>query len=62
MSVISVVVAALGVAVSTRVEKFTNDIGTTMKTERAEKTAVLGKARKSRFFLSTCSCESNAIS
>ena len=43
VSVIPVVVGALG-AVSTRFQKFVKDIGTTLKTEHAQKTALLGTA------------------
>ena len=48
--VIPVVVGALG-AVSTRFEKFIKDIGITLKTEHAQKTALLRTARILRLVL-----------
>ena len=48
--VIPVVVGALG-AVCTRFEKFIKDIGITLKTEHAQKTASLGTGRILRLVL-----------
>ena len=50
VSVIPVVLGALE-ALSTRFQKFVKDIGITLKTEHAQKTALLGTARILRLVL-----------